>query len=120
MFITGTMLIGICSVYTVKSVKMLVLCRGGKKLSITSFGFFNRNITTTIPLEKVSTYLSIINNFNTVFKEVRLLFNKYCLTDFIGLPIIIQLVPIIEPIVGQLFALVLQFSTKTVLLNILI
>lgn len=56
-FITGIMLVGICSVYTVKSVKMLVLCKGGDKLSITSFGFFNRNITTIIPLEKVSTYI---------------------------------------------------------------
>uniref|UniRef100_A0A2S2NCS7 Transmembrane protein n=1 Tax=Schizaphis graminum TaxID=13262 RepID=A0A2S2NCS7_SCHGA len=50
----GTTLIAICSVYTMKSVKMLVLCKGGDNLSITSFGFFNRNITTTIPLETVS------------------------------------------------------------------
>uniref|UniRef100_A0A2S2QB55 Transmembrane protein n=1 Tax=Sipha flava TaxID=143950 RepID=A0A2S2QB55_9HEMI len=50
----GAMLVGICFVYTMKSVKMLVLCRGGDKLSITSFGFFNRNITTTIPLENIS------------------------------------------------------------------
>lgn len=60
MFIAGVMLVGICFVYSVKSVKMLVLCRGGDKLSITSFGFFNRNITTTIPLENVSTSFSII------------------------------------------------------------
>lgn len=41
-----------------KSVKMLVLCKGGDRLSITSFGFFNRNITTTIPLETVSTFFN--------------------------------------------------------------
>jgi len=58
----GTTLIAICSVYTMKSVKMLVLCKGGDRLSITSFGFFNRNITTTIPLETVSTFVS-----NTIF-----------------------------------------------------
>lgn len=54
----GTTLIAICSLYTMKSVKMLVLCKGGDRLSITSFGFFNRNITTTIPLETVSTPVS--------------------------------------------------------------
>jgi len=56
----GTTLIAICSVYTMKSVKMLVLCKGGDHLSITSFGFFNRNITTTIPLETVSIYSNTI------------------------------------------------------------
>lgn len=50
----GTILIIICSVYAMKSVKMLVLCKGGDKLNITSFGVFNRNITATIPLETVS------------------------------------------------------------------
>lgn len=47
------MLVAICSVYTLKSVKALVLCKGGDHISITSFGFFNRNVTTTIPLETV-------------------------------------------------------------------
>lgn len=37
-----------------KSVKMLVLCKGGNHLNVTSFGFFNRNVTKTIPLESVS------------------------------------------------------------------
>jgi len=50
----GVMLIAICSVYTFKSVKMLVLCKGGDNLSITSFGFFNRNVTNTIPLDSIS------------------------------------------------------------------
>lgn len=36
-----------------KSVKMLVLCKGGDNINITSFGFFNRNVTKTIPLETV-------------------------------------------------------------------
>lgn len=53
----GTTLVAICSVYTMKSVKMLVLCKGGDKLNITSFGFFNRNITTSIPLETVSNFV---------------------------------------------------------------
>lgn len=52
----GTTLIAICYVYTMKSVKMLVLCKGGTNLSITSFGFFNRNITSTIPLDTVSIF----------------------------------------------------------------
>ncbi|XP_050542687.1 transmembrane protein 223 [Daktulosphaira vitifoliae] len=50
----GLILIAICGVYTVKSIKMLVLCKGGKHLSITSFGPFNKNIITTIPLDRVS------------------------------------------------------------------
>jgi len=50
----GTILIAICCVYTMKSVKTLILCKGGDNLSITSFGFFNRNITMKIPLENVS------------------------------------------------------------------
>lgn len=61
----GTILVAICYVYTMKSVKMLVLCKGGTNLSITSFGFFNRNLTMTIPLEAVSIF-SII--YYTVFR----------------------------------------------------
>lgn len=49
-------LVTICTVYAMKSVKMLVLCKGGDKLNITSYGIFNKNITTTIPLEMVSKF----------------------------------------------------------------
>jgi len=45
---------------------MLVLCKGGDNLSITSFGFFNRNVTNTIPLDSVSTFL----------KKIILVYNK--------------------------------------------
>ncbi|XP_050434911.1 transmembrane protein 223 [Adelges cooleyi] len=50
----GAILVAICAVYTMKSVKMLVLCKGGENLNITSFGPFNKNIVTTIPLDKIS------------------------------------------------------------------
>lgn len=48
-----------------KSVKLLVLCKGGDNLSITSYGFYNQNKTTIIPLEMVSKFIYINNEFET-------------------------------------------------------
>lgn len=48
-----------------KSVKLLVLCKGGNNLSITSYGFYNQNKTTTIPLEMVSKFIYINIEFGT-------------------------------------------------------
>lgn len=48
-----------------KSVKLLVLCKGGYNLSITSYGFYNQNKTTTIPLEMVSKFIYINIEFGT-------------------------------------------------------